>query len=103
MFSRATPDGRKHGSLTCWRAALGDGRGITATCLQRKYAAIGREIGGILRRAIRSISRTQRNRSVPYLMPQLFSRAAAGALEELRERTTRAQAPESSPGADRIR
>jgi hypothetical protein len=76
---------------------------VLVTTLHSKYAAIGREIGGILRRAIRSISRTQRNRSVPYLMPHLFSRAATGALEELRERTTRAQAPESHPGADRIR
>ena len=82
------------GSLTCWLAALVDGRGVTATCLHRKYAAIGREIGGVLRRAIRSISRRQRNRSVPYLMPHLFSRAAAGALEELCERATRAQAPD---------
>jgi hypothetical protein len=89
VFSRATPDGRRigpqrppfgpdavsiieirdcatsDGSPTGRLAALVDGRGTTATSLPREYAAIGRETVGILRVAIRSISKPRRHRPVP--------------------------------------
>jgi hypothetical protein len=41
--------------ITCRLAALVDARGLTATRLKREYVAIGREIVGTFRSAIRSI------------------------------------------------